>query len=463
MKQTENYTPIISGGVFGISCHFPVLQDIIDYEENTRIPNQGYPRFIPHPYVREVEALHLKKDFASFAVQNIKAANHVVNNYFTENLRNKTTVEEHSKNGNDYAIIYVPTQYKSEAKEDICNAGIILNARKAYRILNNIEQPQYEKQLTTALAALEKGATPELTFAFNSGMAAIYSAVLSQMKPGKRAVVIGSCYIDSHKLFSKLPQRFAYLPTTFLNSYDGSDFDNDTAVVFLEIPSNPLLQVEDIDTIVEKAHKAGAIVIVDSTIATPHHFSPFSHNVDIIAHSTSKGINGKNDHMGGALFINPAQADIADAELYKNLEIDAQETSTLLKNMADFDRRIKKMAANAAIVKSYLENEPKVEKVYSPKGLNNGAGHVISFIIKNESKDRARTFYDNCGVRVKGPSMGYEDTMLMPYSLMTRYYDTDDELRSMGLSRFLMRLSVGTEDVEEIIGYLKAGFEKLNI
>lgn len=458
----KNYTPIISGGEYGISCHFPFLQDIIDYEENTRIPNQGYPRFIPHPHVRKVEAMHPLAGYATFAVQSLEAAQHVVNHYFDSQLQAVAKTQDFETEGNQYAVIWVPESYKAMAKEDICNAGIILNARRAGRIVHRIAPPAAAKELTTALSALEKGSNPQLTFAFNSGMAAIYSAVLSQMKTGKRAVVIGSCYIDSHKIFDKLPKRFDFKPTIFWNTYNGEEFPGDTAVVFLEIPTNPLLQVSDIADIVAKAHAVGAVVIVDSTIATPHHFSPFHWDVDIIAHSTSKGINGRNDHMGGLLYINPKKENIADTHLYGIMAIDSEETSTLLKNMSDFEQRITLMDKNARLVKQYLDAQPQVEKVYYPQGLNNGGGHVISFCIRNESLDRARAFYDNCTIKVKGPSMGYADSMLMPYSLMTRYYDTDQELSNLGLTRYLMRLSVGTEDPDTIIGYLQKGFDQLN-
>jgi cystathionine beta-lyase/cystathionine gamma-synthase len=458
MTQKEmTYNPVASGGTYGVCSIFPTLQDIIDYEEKRRVPLQGYPRFIPHPYVVAIQQKHKKTGFEAFAVQTREAAQHVYSNYFSIDIKKDCHIESYDVKNNQYAVIHVNTQFAKQAKEEICNAGIVLNTRKANRILKSRPPPAFQYKLKKQLSSLEKGSTQTQTWCFNSGMAAIYCAVHSLLERNKGAVVIGSCYTDTYRIFNKLSEHNFFKTTLFSDSYQKEAFPQDTGLVFLEIPSNPLLKVEDLREIVKQAHTAGAIVMVDSTIATPWHFSPFEHETDVIVHSTSKSLSGKNNHMGGVLFINPGCAHLTEKIIYEPFLMDTEESEILIENLKDFQGRIIKMEENAVRIVEYLIRHNEVKKVYYPEGLIHGNGHVISFVLKDETLQHARVFYDNCTLEVKGPSMGFEKTMLMPYALMTRYFDTDDELASLGLSRYIMRLSVGTEDVDEIITHLGNG------
>jgi cystathionine beta-lyase/cystathionine gamma-synthase len=212
---------------------------------------------------------------------------------------------------------------------------------------------------------------------------------------------------------------------------------------------------------VQQAHKKGAVVIVDSTIATPHHFSPFDFDVDVIIHSTSKALSGKNDHIGGVLFVNPHTPELAQKIVHWPFELDADERIVLAENLKTFTDRIQKMEANAVKIVEYLRHNQHISKVHYPNGLNHGNGHVVSFELQNDRFEVAETFYDNCTIPIKGPSMGFRNTMLMPYSLITHYHDNNAALAEMGLKRYLMRLSVGTENPDAIIGDLASGFSAI--
>ena len=120
------------------------------------------------------------------------------------------------------------------------------------------------------------------------------------------------------------------------------------------------------------------------------------------------------------------------------------------------------MAENAEKIVEYLMSNSSVAKVYYPTGLKHGNGHVVSFELINDSFETAEVFYDNCTIPIKGPSMGFEKTMLMPYSLITHYHDNNVTLAEMGLKRYLMRLSVGTEDQDAIIRDLASGFSAIS-
>ncbi len=453
--------PGVSGGTYGVSCILPTLQDVIDYEEKRQIPQQGYPRFIPHPHVAKIQQKHKLDGFDAFAVQTMEAATHIVDHFFETILQENCRIEEHEVCGNTYAILHVDSRLASRASDNITNSGIVLNARKASRILSERPAPLASNKLKIILSKLEKGSVAEKTWCFNSGMAAIYCAVLSLLKPGKRAVVIGSCYTDSHKIFSKLSEHRSFGQTVFLDRFQNGTLPEDTGLVFLEMPSNPLLRVEDLEAITTRAHACGAIVLVDSTIGSPWHCSPFESSADWVVHSSSKSLSGKNNHLGGVLFANPNTQIPTQRIQTAPFEMDPEETVILEQNLVDFSARIAKMSKNAKIVAEFLGTHHQVQKIYLPQNLKNGNGHVISFVLKDESEQRARVFYDHCAIETKGPSMGYERTMLMPYTLITRYFDSENTLTSLGLSRYLMRLSVGTENAKEIVKHLENGLNKL--
>lgn len=458
MKDKQIYEAEVIGGTHGLTCIFPTLHDIVDYEENKRVPIQGYPRFIPHPFVVAVQRKHKTDDLEVIAIQTPEAASFVHSNYFDAQTREHSEIKVGNNGKVRYGLFYVSKEYAKSARDSITNAGVILNSRKAQRILENSAPSKKSDDLPYLLSKLEAGSSPELTFLFTSGMAAIFSAVSGFLKKETGAVVIGNAYVDTLKLFKNLPIRFHYNPTIFIKSGSQIHIPDSASIVFLEIPTNPILKIENLASIVQQAHAKGAVVIVDSTIASPFHFSPFDFDVDIIIHSTSKSLSGKNNHIGGVLFVNPQNPELAKKILHLPFEMDDDEGIVLSENLRSFPKRIKKMAENAEKIVEYLMSNSSVTKVYYPPGLKHGNGHVVSFELINDSYETAEAFYDNCTIPIKGPSMGFEKTMLMPYSLITHYHDNNVTLAEMGLKRYLMRLSTGTENPDVIIQGLASGF-----
>jgi len=453
----ETYNAEVVGGIHGVTCVFPTLRSVIDYEEKKKVPNQGYPRFIAHPFVVSVQNRHKRDNLEVIAIQNPEAADFVRLNYFDDNTREHSSVESHENGKNRYGLIYVDKEHAQSARDSVTNTGVILNSRKAQRILNNCESPKQSDSLPLSLSDLEKGSIPELTFIYTSGMAAVFDAVSSFLKKETGAVVIGNTYVDTGKIFRNLPDRFNYKHTTFYTEDDKISLSDSISVVFLEIPTNPLLKVANLESIAQEAHDKEAVVIVDSTISSPYHFSPFEFGADIIIHSTTKSLSGKNNHMGGVLFVNPYSPDLAKKIHHSIFKIDGEEGLILEENLKSFPDRIKRMAINAEKVAEYLLHNKNISRIYYPKGLKNGRGHVISFELKEDDFRTAEAFYDNCTLPIKGPSMGYERTMLMPYTLITHFSDSDKDLAKIRLKRYLMRLSVGIESSDEIIGHLSSG------
>ena len=338
---------------------------------------------------------------------------------------------------------------------------------------------RYESNLKKRIAELER-TIPDFCFLYPSGMAAIFTSILSSIssKRGK-IITIGSLYVDTLRILERWPEKYnlpkpIFIRDKFLENLKSS-IDLNTAAVFIEIPSNPLIELADIDEIIRISHSKKAIVIVDNTIATPYNFNPFLYDADIVIHSTTKFLSGKNNHIGGALLINKEELkkEIQIFNKITNLYMDFNDIKKLSRNVRKFEERMEKINKNSEIVAKFLNNHDLIKRVYHPslkndhnhslmqKFLRGGSG-VLSFVLKESTEDNAKNFYDNILPPIlKGPSLGSEKTLLCPYVIMAHYNDSKEELERLGLDFYLMRISVGIEPVDKIIKSLKNGLKYL--
>jgi cystathionine beta-lyase/cystathionine gamma-synthase len=186
-----------------------------------------------------------------------------------------------------------------------------------------------------------------------------------------------------------------------------------------------------------------------------------------------------NDHLGGALMVNPKSENryasrVAEFIAEMNICMDPEEALVLLENIEGFAARMDTINRNALAVARYLESHRSVGKVYYPfleshpdyllaqRYLSNGGSGIVSFSLAKSNLERARRFYDNCTLPGKGPSLGSEETLLCPITLLTYFKSSDDELAAMGLDRYLMRLSVGVEDANLLISQIEAGLSAVD-
>ena len=338
---------------------------------------------------------------------------------------------------------------------------------------------RYENNLKKRISELER-TIPEFCFLYPSGMAAIFTSILSSLssKRGK-IITIGSLYVDTLRILERWPEKYhlpkpIFIRDKFLENLKSS-IDLNTAAVFIEIPSNPLIELVDINEIVRTSHSKKAIVIVDNTIATPYNFNPFLYDADIVIHSTTKFLSGKNNHIGGALLINKEELkkEIQIFNKITNLYMDFNDIKKLSRNVRKFEERMEKINKNGEIVANFLNNHDLIKRVYHPslkndhnhllmqKFLRGGSG-VLSFVLKESTEDNAKNFYDNILPPIlKGPSLGSEKTLLCPYVIMAHYNDSKEDLERLGLDFYLMRISVGIEPVDKIIKSLENGLKYL--
>lgn len=321
-------------------------------------------------------------------------------------------------------------------------------------------------RVADALCRLEGGTH---AFLYSSGMSAITRVLDLLRRPEKPQVVaVGHLYNDTYQTLRLGPNKFVGVDE--LDAFEGIVSDR-TAAILTETITNPLSDVADLHLLSRVARSHGIPLVVDNTIATPANCHPFEHGADFVIHSTTKYLNGANDHAGGAVIVrDPLLAKrLADCQLLLNDQMSPLEAGALERNLASFPTRMRQFNENAQKVAEFLAGHRGVERVFfnslpshrsfsTARRLLRGPGSVISFTLVQATWEKLRAFYDSelRGI-VKAPSLGSDVTLLCPYTLLTHYDDTDEELAEIGLPRFLVRISVGCEgDIDPVIGSLDA-------
>jgi cystathionine gamma-lyase len=314
--------------------------------------------------------------------------------------------------------------------------------------------------LETCLAALEGG---ERGLAFASGLAAT-TAVLAQLKPGDEVAAAADLYGGTFRLMEKV-----FKPWGLVTRYteDGSPagfakiITQKTKLVWVETPTNPLLQIIDIAAIAELAHKAGAILAVDNTFASPFLQQPLQLGADLVVHSTTKYLGGHSDVVGGAVV--GSRELLQPIAFYQNAAggvpgpFDAWLTLRGLKTLAV---RMERHCANARRLAGWLAEQPQIRRVYYP-GLPNHPGHaiaarqmrdfggMISVSLKG-GKDAALQLLTRTKLFSLAESLGGVESLISHPATMTHASIPAEVRQARGIDDGLVRLSVGIEDIEDL-------------
>jgi cystathionine gamma-synthase len=328
-------------------------------------------------------------------------------------------------------------------------------------------------QLAGALAELEGGAGGVITA---SGMSAVH-LVTQLVKPGELIVAPHDCYGGCHRLFSAASARGAFdlewVPLWETEASVHRILQSKPRIVWIETPSNPLLRITDIQAIAHAAHEAGALVVVDNTFLSPAGQRPFALGADIVLHSTTKYINGHSDVVGGAVL---AKDDALVEELVwwancLGLTGSPFDSFQTLRGLRTLNVRYRQHQESAAVIAGRLSDHELVEKVYYP-GLENHPGHevaarqqqsfgaMISFEL-DASQQEIPHFLRALKLFTLAESLGGVESLVAHPATMTHAAMSDEDLATAGISRRLLRLSVGIEHVEDLLADLEAGFEAL--
>ena len=329
--------------------------------------------------------------------------------------------------------------------------------------------------LEDKIAALEEG---EAAVATSSGMGAISSTLWTVLKAGDHVVTDKTLYGCTFALMCHGLTRFG-IEVTFVDTSNLDEVKNamkeNTRVVYLETPANPNLKIVDLEALSKLAHtNPNTLVIVDNTFATPYMQKPLKLGADIVVHSVTKYINGHGDVIAGLVVTNKELADQIRFVGLKDMTgavLGPQDAYYIIRGMKTFEIRMERHCKNAKKVVEFLNKHPKIERVYYP-GLETHPGHeiakkqmkdfgaMISFELKG-GFEAGKTLLNNLKLCSLAVSLGDTETLIQHPASMTHSPYTKEEREAAGITDGLVRLSVGLENVEDIIADLEQGLEKI--
>jgi len=326
--------------------------------------------------------------------------------------------------------------------------------------------------LGQALADLEGGYDGIVT---SSGMSAIF-AVIQLLKGGERILAPHDCYGGTFRLFKSYAEK-GLISLDFVDQTDEvaltAALQKKPKLVWIETPSNPLLRVVDIEKISKQAKEHGALVAVDNTFLSPVFQKPLLLGADIVVHSTTKYINGHSDVVGGAVIAKDQQV-FEDIKWWANctgVTGAAFDSFLTLRGLRTLDVRIQRHAKNANKLVDYLVSHPQVEHVYFPglvghpgheiaKKQQSGFGSMISFKI-NGDVEAVKAFLTGLNVFSLAESLGGVESLICHPATMTHAAVSIEEQAIAGITQNLLRVSVGIENIDDLIEDFESGFNAL--
>ncbi|WP_435334977.1 trans-sulfuration enzyme family protein [Haloarchaeobius sp. TZWWS8] len=329
--------------------------------------------------------------------------------------------------------------------------------------------------LEERLAALEGG---EHAMAFSSGTAAIASVVMSVVRPGDHVVAFDDLYAGTRRMLEDLFESRMDVDVSFVDATDtdtvADAMREETTLVWMETPTNPRMKMCDIAAIAEIADEYGAVFGVDNTFMSPYFQNPLDLGADVVAHSTTKYLNGHSDSVGGAVVLN-------DEALADQLTFVQQiglgdmlspfDSYLLLRGIKTLPLRMREHEANAMVIAEFLESHELVERVFYP-GLEShpqhdlatdqmhGYGGVLSFELAGDIED-AKAFLEALEHFTLAVSLGGVESLIELPAAMTHEPLPREEREAIGITDTLVRVSVGIEHVDDLVGDLERGFAVL--
>jgi cystathionine beta-lyase/cystathionine gamma-synthase len=318
------------------------------------------------------------------------------------------------------------------------------------------------------IAALEKG---EHGFAFASGMAAA-STVLELLDQGDHVIALDDLYGGTYRLFEQVRKRSAGLVFSFVDLSQIEKLEQaitlKTKMIWLESPSNPLLKLVDIEKVSAIAKKNQILVVMDNTFATPILQQPLSLGCDIVLHSATKYLNGHSDVVNGVVVIGD-NSELAGRMKHLQNAIGGVaspfDSFLCLRGLKTLALRMERHCQNAIMIAQWLEQHPKIERVIYP-GLKSHPQHelakrqmrdfggMITIILKGDLSD-SRRFLERCHLFALAESLGGVESLIDHPAIMTHATIPAGVRKQLGIEDGLVRLSVGVEHVDDLIGDLE--------
>jgi cystathionine gamma-lyase len=328
----------------------------------------------------------------------------------------------------------------------------------------------YEK----CIADLESGTRG---FAFASGLAAMATA-LELIDSGSHIIASDDLYGGTFRLFDKVRRRSANLDFTFVDLTDARDFEDEiksnTRMVWIETPSNPLLKLIDLEAIAKTARERNVISVCDNTFASPWIQRPLELGFDVVIHSATKYLNGHSDLVGGVMVVGENK-ELGDQIAFLQNSVGAIagafDSFLVMRSLKTLALRMERHCANALEIARWLEEEPKVKSVSYP-GLKShpqhdlarqqmrGFGGMVTITLKADLEGTKR-FLESTELFALAESLGGVESLINHPALMTHASVPKEQRDALGVTDSLVRLSVGIEDVRDLIEDLKNAFEAI--
>ena len=423
-----------------------------------------------------------------------------MSNYKFETLQLHVGQEQPDPASDARAVpIYATTSYVFHNSQHAADRFGLADAGNIYGRLTNSTQGVFEERI----AALEGGVA---ALAVASGAAAITYTVQALAQKGEHIVAQKTIYGGSYNLLAHTLPQYG-IDTTFVDAHDLSAVEAaiqpNTKAIYLETLGNPNSDIPDIDAVAEIAHRHGLPLVIDNTFGTPYLIRPIEHGADIVVHSATKFIGGHGTTLGGVI-VDSGKFDWKASGNYPNIAdpnpsyhgisfadavgpaafvtyiraILLRDTGAAISPFAAFlllqgtetlSLRLERHAENTKKVVEYLRNHPKVAKVNHPslpdhpdhalyeKYFPNGGASIFTFDIKG-GKEEAYAFIDSLEIFSLLANVADVKSLVIHPATTTHSQLTDEELADQGISQATIRLSIGTEHIDDIIADLEKGF-----
>jgi len=323
--------------------------------------------------------------------------------------------------------------------------------------------------LQAAMANLEGGAAG---FTFATGMAAT-ATILELLDSGSHIIAMHDLYGGSYRILENVRKRSAGHSVSFVDLTNPAALEEairpDTRLVWVETPTNPLLKIVDLKAVAEIARRRGLLSVCDNTFATPFIQRPLEHGFDIVVHSTTKYLNGHSDALGGAAVVRADQTLLDKVKYLQNAlgSVSGPFDSFLtLRGIKTLALRMERHCANALAIARFLESHPRVERVHYPgleshpqhalakRQMQGRYGGIVTAVLRGTLED-AKKMLERCKLFSLAESLGGVESLIEHPALMTHAFLPAAMRASLGISDTLIRLSVGVEDVDDLISELR--------
>lgn len=491
MNKTS-FQPIPTGetlpvnNVHAVSVSMPKIQDVIDYEEGCgegfdKIKS-GYPRFVLHPYLK-ILASYIKKkykvsnEYEVVVLSSQNAVKLVSEKYY---IHNKIEIDEPFgvilvQNGTSQLqkvlmfIQHVGCNLSSRFAEDYLYSVGLINEKK----VEELEKEEISKDIILKTLAEAYEQPKENIVLATSGMNAIYSVVKGlrniQRRNGRDILIqLGWLYLDTMNIVKHHFEQTKVFPDIknldLLEEYLKDNGFKITAII-TEVPTNPLLQSVDIKRLKSLCTKYNIPLVIDSTLGTPYNLS-LNEYADIYVESLTKFASGNADVLMGAIILNEkSKISHMCVELFKNCDaVYIKDIQRLAYEIKDYKTRVEKISQNTKKLVEYFKTTKIVKKFFYCLSDENYKvmmkdDNSYTGLISVEFEKELINSYDILNF-AKGPSLGTEFTLLMPYTYLAHYDMINSKegnkfLEKIGLSKNLIRISVGSENIDDIINEFK--------